>query len=428
MEYSFTEDFARNADANDKLQSFRDKFIIPQHKGKDSIYLCGNSLGLQPKNLMQYLQAELDVWGQYGVEGHFTTTESPTGSAGNWMAYHERFAAPIAQIVGAEPAEVVVMNQLTVNLHLLMNSFYRPTKQRYKILCEKKPFPSDSYAFESQAILHGLNPADTIIEVDYSNGYYTSTQSIIDAIEKHGEELEVVIIGGVNYYTGQLYNMEAITQAAHKVGAYAGFDLAHAAGNVELNLHNWEVDFACWCSYKYINSGPGAVAGAFVHQKHHNSNLPRMAGWWGHNKTNRFKMEPGFDPIPTAEGWQLSNAPILSMAAHKAAVDIFTDAGMPALVDKSRTLTGYLEFCLNQINTGDDFEIITPANPTERGCQLSLLFNEKGRPVFDALTAQGVIADWRNPNVIRIAPVPLYNTFTDVYRFAKIVADTLNTL
>jgi kynureninase len=425
MEYSFTDDFARNADANDTLKSFRDKFIIPQHNGQDAVYLCGNSLGLQPKNLMHYLQAELDVWGQYGVEGHFTTIETETGSAGNWMAYHERFAAPVAQIVGAEPAEVVVMNQLTVNLHLLMNSFYRPTKQRYKILCEKKPFPSDSYAFESQAILHGLNPADTIIEVDYSDGYYTSTQTIIDAIEKHGAELAVVIIGGVNYYTGQLYNMEAITQAAHKVGAYAGFDLAHAAGNVALNLHNWQVDFACWCSYKYINSGPGAVAGAFVHQNHHNSNLPRMAGWWGHNKTNRFKMEPGFDPIPTAEGWQLSNAPILSMAAHKAAIDIFTEAGMPALVEKSRALTGYLEFCLNQINTANNFKIITPANPTERGCQLSLLFNENGRAVFDALTAQGVIADWRNPNVIRIAPVPLYNTFTDVYRFVTIVGGSL---
>jgi kynureninase len=426
----FKEQFAQQQDANDKLKSFRDKFLLPKHNGQPAVYLCGNSLGLQPKNLGEYIQAELDVWAELGVEGHFTDREKTladgtTITTGNWMPYHERFATDVSAIVGALPSEVVVMNQLTVNLHLLLTSFYRPTKERYKIICEKKPFPSDSYAFESQARLHGFEPAEAIIEIDYTDGYYTATQQIIDTINKHANELAVVIIGGVNYYNGQLYDMQAITEASHKTGAYCGFDLAHAAGNVALDLHNWNVDFACWCSYKYLNSGPGGVAGAFVHQKHHKANLPRMAGWWGHNKENRFKMEPGFSPIESAEGWQLSNAPILSMAAHRASVAIFAEAGMNALTAKSKQLTAYLEFCLNQINTNNDFEIITPTNPSERGCQLSLLFNDKGREVFDALTANGVIADWRNPNVIRIAPVPLYNSFIDVYRFAKIVANSL---
>lgn len=425
----FTEQFATEQDNNDALAPFRNRFIIPQHHGADAIYLCGNSLGLQPKNLGQYIQAELDVWAHLGVEGHFTTEEVtlPDGTvvkAGNWMPYHEWFAEPVAKIVGALPAEVVVMNQLTVNLHLLMASFYRPANGRYKILCEKKPFPSDMYAFESQARLNGYDPADAIVEVDYTDGHYTSTQAIIDAIELHAKELAVVVIGGVNYYTGQLYNLEAIAAAAQKHGIMVGFDLAHAAGNVELKLHQWGVDFACWCSYKYLNSGPGSVAGAFVHQKHHNSNLPRMAGWWGHNKANRFLMQPGFDPVPTAEGWQLSNAPILSMAAHKASVSIFDEAGMANLIAKSRKLTAYLEYCLNEVNNGA-FEIITPTNPVERGCQLSLLFNRNGRAVFDKLTAAGIIADWRNPNVIRIAPVPLYNSFVDVYRFAKIVGENI---
>ena len=425
----FTEDFALEADENDPLKSFRDKFYIPQQTGYDVVYFCGNSLGLQPKNLGKYIQAELEIWANLGVEGHFNTGEStlPGGqeiTAGNWFAYHEQFAEPLAKIVGALPSEVVVMNQLTVNLQLLLTSFYRPTKERFKIICEKKPFPSDDYALESQVRLHGFNPEEAIIEVDYSEGYYIATQKIIDAINTHGPQLALVMIGGVNYYTGQLYNMSAITTAAHSVGAFAGYDLAHAAGNVELNLHNWGADFACWCSYKYMNSGPGGVAGAFVHQKHHASNLPRLAGWWGHKKEERFKMEKGFQPIESAEGWQLSNAPILSMAAHKAAIDIFDDAGMQNLIAKSKALTGYLEFCLNEINKGT-FKIITPANPAERGCQLSLLFNENGRKVFDKLTQSGIIADWRNPNVIRIAPVPLYNSFTDVYRFAQTVKEAI---
>lgn len=430
MSFVFDENFATQADENDQLKGFRDKFLLPKHNGQPAVYLCGNSLGLQPKNLAEYIQAELDVWAELGVEGHFTDrektlTDGTTIASGNWMPYHEHFAADVSKIVGALPAEVVVMNQLTVNLHLLMASFYRPTQERFKIICEKKPFPSDSYAFESQARLHGFDPAEAVIEIDYSDGYYTSTQQIIDTINKHADELAVVIIGGVNYYNGQLYDMKAITEATHKTGAYCGFDLAHAAGNVALELHNWNVDFACWCSYKYLNSGPGSVAGAFVHQKHHQSNLPRMAGWWGHNKESRFKMEPGFNPIQSAEGWQLSNAPILSMAAHRASVALFAAAGMDALVAKSKKLTGYLEFCLNQVNTNNAFEIITPANPDERGCQLSMLFNDKGREVFDKLTANGVIADWRNPNVIRVAPVPLYNSFADVFKFATLVAEVL---
>jgi kynureninase len=426
----FTEQFAQQQDSNDQLKGFRNKFIIPKHNGTDAVYFCGNSLGLQPKNLGEYIQAELDVWAELGVEGHFTDrtktlADGTTIASGNWMPYHERFSNDISKIVGALPSEVVVMNQLTVNLHLLMASFYRPTKERFKIICEKKPFPSDSYAFESQARMHGFDPKEAVIEIDYSDGYYTATQQIIDTINQHGNELAVVIIGGVNYYNGQLYDMKIITEATHKTGAYCGFDLAHAAGNVALELHNWNVDFACWCSYKYLNSGPGSVAGAFVHEKHHKSNLPRMAGWWGHNKENRFKMEPGFNPIESAEGWQLSNAPIFSMAAHRASVAIFAEAGMEALTAKSKQLTNYLEFCLQQVNAANTFEIITPSNPAERGCQLSLLFNNKGREVFDALTANGVIADWRNPNVIRIAPVPLYNSFSDCYRFAKIVGDII---
>lgn len=425
----FTENFAAELDKNDPLKSFRDKFYIPQHNEQPVAYFCGNSLGLQPKNTAAYLQAELDMWANMGVEGHFNTAEKQLSSgaiisSGNWFAYHERFAEPVAKIVGALPSEVVVMNQLTVNLQLLLTSFYQPTKERFKIICEKKPFPSDDYALESQVRLHGLTPEEAIVEVDYTEGYYTSTQSFIDAINQHGNELALVLVGGVNYYSGQLYNMQAITQAAHNVGAYAGFDLAHAAGNVELNLHNWRADFACWCSYKYLNSGPGGVAGAFVHQKHHKTNLHRLAGWWGHNKEERFKMEKGFKPIESAEGWQLSNAPILSMAAHRASVDMFNEAGMPTLITKSKQLTAYLEFCLNRINKGH-FEIITPENPAERGCQLSLLFNANGRKVFDYLTQQGIIADWRNPNVIRVAPVPMYNSFTDVYRLVKAIEQAL---
>jgi len=323
-----------------------------------------------------------------------------------------------------------VMNQLTVNLHLLMVSFYRPTKQRYKIICEAKAFPSDQYAFESQVRYHGFDPADAIVEVNPQQGANTiRIDDILAVIDQHRDELALVLFGGVNYYTGQLFDMEAITVATHRAGAYAGFDLAHAAGNVELKLHDWEVDFACWCSYKYLNSGPGGVAGVYIHQQYAiNKELPRFAGWWGYTKGTRFKMEKGFEPIPTAEGWQLSNAPVLSMAAHKASLDIFDEAGMANLVAKSKWLSGYLHFILNDINSKQKeklIEVITPSNEKERGCQVSMLMLKRGKEIFNELSRQGVIADWREPNVIRVAPVPLYNTFEDVWRFGEIVRTTI---
>lgn len=420
MNFEFTEAFAHQADTTDSLQHFRDQFHFPQHLGSNCLYFTGNSLGLQPKTVKDYVQAELDVWASLGVEGHFTTV----GNHGHWFDYHKTLTHSLSKLVGAQPTEVVAMNHLTVNLHLLLSSFYRPTAERFKIVCEQKPFPSDMYAFESVARLHGLNPDDVIVEVPYSNGYYTDTQTFVDVINTHGNEVAVVLVGGVNYYTGQFYNLQAIAQAAHSVGAYMGTDLAHAIGNVPLQLHDWNVDFACWCTYKYLNSGPGGVGGAFVHQKHHHSNLPRQAGWWGHAEEERFKMLPGFTPTPTAEGWQLSNAPVLSMAAHRAALALFDEAGVENLRTKSLALTGYLVFCLNQFR-GTVFSIITPENPAERGCQLSLLFKERGKEVFDYLQENGVIADWRNPNVIRVAPVPLYNSFADVYQLANLIKEAI---
>ena len=346
------------------------------------------------------------------------------------MPYHEIFPKQLSKIVGCKENEVVVMNTLTVNLHLLMASFYRPTKQRYKIICEAKAFPSDQYAFESQARYHGLNPDETVIEVAPRQGEHNlRTEDILSTIRKHGDSVAVVLFGGVNYYTGQLFDMKAITDTAHLVGAYAGFDLAHAAGNAELHLHDWNVDFACWCSYKYLNSGPGGVGGIYIYEKHAaNTELPRFAGWWGYTKETRFKMEKGFDAIPTAEGWQLSNAPVLSMAAHKASLDIFEEAGIDKLHKKGRSLSGYLHYILNELNSGQKekiIEIITPLNENERGCQVSMLMLKKGKDIFNEMTKQGVIADWREPNVIRVAPVPLYNSFEDVWRFGEIVRTTI---
>lgn len=424
MNYQNTLAFAKELDANDSLKEFRQKFFIPQHEGKDCVYFTGNSLGLQPKTTAQYVQQELDDWAKLGVEGHFQAKHP-------WMPYHEIFPKQLSQIIGCQENEVVVMNQLTVNLHLLMVSFYRPTKERYKIICEAKAFPSDQYAFETQARYHGFNPADAVIEVSPREGEHTlRTEDILATIREHGDTTAVVLFGGINYYTGQLFEMKAITDAAHAVGAYAGFDLAHAAGNVELHLHEWKVDFACWCSYKYMNSGPGGVAGVYIHEKHvANNDLPRFAGWWGYKKETRFKMEKGFEPIPTAEGWQLSNAPVLSMAAHKASLDIFEEAGMEKLHAKRKQLAAYLHFVLNDINSNQAekiLEIITPANEKERGCQVSMLMLKNGKYIFNELTKQGVIADWREPNVIRIAPVPLYNSYEDIYRFGEIISGVLN--
>lgn len=412
----FSLQFAQELDQKDPLKEYRNRFFIPQHNGQDTVYFTGNSLGLQPKSVKDYIQSELDDWAKFGVEGHFDAKRP-------WFAYHEFLTEKAAKIVGAKSNEVVVTHSLTTNLHLLMVSFYRPTKSRYKILCEKKAFPSDQYALESQVKFHGYNPKDAIIEIEPRSGEHTiNDQDILDTISKFGNEIALVMIGGVNYYTGQLFDMQSITQAGHRVGAVVGFDLAHAAGNVKLNLHDWQVDFAAWCSYKYLNSSPGGVSGMFVHENHANKpELPRFAGWWGHDKAVRFLMEPGFKPMPGAEGWQLSNAPVLGMAAHLASLDIFDEVGMDKLITKRIQLTNYLEEIIHEVSAKHSekcqFEIITPKEEKRRGAQLSILVHGKGKPLFDALTKQGVIADWREPNVIRIAPVPLYNSFEDVYRF-----------
>jgi kynureninase len=425
MDYQNSLEYAQSLDNADELKSFREKFHIPKHEGKDVIYFTGNSLGLQPKATKDYILRELDDWAEHGVEGHFMA-RSP------WYSYHEIFPRQLANVVGAFPDEVVAMNHLTVNLHVLFTTFYRPTKERFKIICEARAFPSDQYALESQVLIHGLKPSDCIIEVQPSDGFHhIKTEDIIATIEQHADELAVVLFGGVNYYTGQVFDMEAITVAAHKAGAYAGFDLAHAAGNVAMKLHDWNVDFACWCSYKYLNSGPGGVAGAFIHLRHAvNTSLPRLAGWWGYAKESRFQMKPGFQPIPTAEGWQLSNAPVLSMAAHKAALDMFEEAGMEKLMAKSRKLTRYLFYLLDDINKQRQqklIEVITPRGDNEHGCQVSMLMLERGKEIFNGLTAKGVVSDWREPNVIRIAPVPLYNSFEDVWRFGNIIEGIINT-
>jgi kynureninase len=418
MSQDFTAETALAFDQQDELRGFRSRFLIPPLQGKESVYLCGNSLGLQPKSTSASIQQELDDWAKLGVEGHVHGRRP-------WLSYHEQFAAPLARLTGALPEEVVAMNGLTVNLHILMISFYRPTAQRYRIICEEKAFPSDSYALQSQALLHGLQPADVIHEIKPRAGQaHLEEEDILEAIRAEGDALALVMIGGVNYYTGQVFDMERITRETHAVGAIAGFDLAHAIGNIELNLHAWNVDFAAWCSYKYLNSGPGSVAGIYIHEKHaSNPDTFRLAGWWGHDKASRFKMEPEFVPIPTAESWQMSNAPVLSMAALKASLDIFDEAGMDRLAAKSKKLTAYLHKLLEEVQQMPQhqglFSIITPK---QRGCQLSLLFHRDGKKAFDYLFAHGVIADWREPDVIRIAPAPLYNSYTDAFQFAHILS------
>ena len=424
MNFENTESFAKSMDDSDPLKSFRDLFYMPIMYGKPAIYFTGNSLGLQPKTTQDYVVDELEDWANFGVEGHFHARKP-------WMPYHEIFPSQLSKIVGCKETEVVVMNQLTVNLHLLMVSFYRPTKERFKIICEAKAFPSDQYAIESQVKFHGLNPDEAIIEVTPRTGeHIIRNEDILQTIQQHGSCVAMVLIGGVNYYTGQVFDMKQITEVAHGVGAYAGFDLAHAAGNVALQLHDWQVDFACWCSYKYLNSGPGGVGGVFIHEKHiADKALPRFAGWWGYDKEARFQMKKGFEPMPTAEGWQLSNAPILSMAAHKAALDVFEEAGMPRLHEKRKLLSDYLFYVIDICNSDakdNEATIITPRNVNEKGCQVSLLLKNEGRKIFEELTKAGVIADWREPNVIRIAPVPLYNSFEDIYRFGQLLKQQLS--
>jgi len=417
MTFEYSHAFAQQLDDADPLRSFRNEFFFPAHEGKDVLYFTGNSLGLQPKGTRESVLSELEDWAKWGVEGHFHARRP-------WYSYHEILTETSAAIVGAKPSEVVVMNQLTVNLHLLLISFYRPEGKRKKILFEYKPFPSDHYAFESQARLHNFLPNEVLVEMQPRDSEWNlRTEDIVAKIHELGDELACVCFGGVNYFTGQYFDLSAITQASHQVGATCGFDLAHAAGNVPVKLHDWGVDFACWCSYKYLNSGPGGVAGAFVHERHHhNRELVRLAGWWGHNKETRFQMAPGFDPIPSAEAWQLSNAPILSMAAHKVALDLFKGAGIEALREKSEKLTSFLEFVIHEVSKLSDvqMEIITPTDPSARGCQLSIVVPGYDRSIVRKLAKNGIIVDWREPNVIRMAPVPLYNSYTDIISFGKI--------
>ncbi|NRT16140.1 kynureninase [Flavobacterium sp. 28A] len=417
MTFENTKAFAQQLDSQDKLHNYRSEFIFPKVNNKEVVYFTGNSLGLQPKRTKAYVDEVMDDWANLAVEGHFYA-EKP------WWDYHERFAAPLSKIVGALPSEVTVMNTLTVNLHLLMVSFYQPTATRFKIICEEKAFPSDQYMFQSQVDFHGYAPEDAIVEIKRREGEHNiRLEDVLAKIEEVGDELALVLIGGVNYYTGQVFDMKTITAVGHKAGAKVGWDLAHAAGNIKLELHDWDVDFAAWCSYKYMNSGPGNASGVFVHEKHHNANLPRFAGWWGHNKERRFKMEPKFDAVHGADGWQISNLPVLSLAPYLASVDMFAEIGMDALIEKRNKITSYLEFILQEIDKEVDssFEIITPSNPSERASQLSVLLHGEGRSLFDYLMENGVIVDWREPNVIRLAPVPLYCSFEDMYNFGQIL-------
>ena len=424
MNFEYTLAFAQNLDENDVLKSFREQFLIPKNGDKEITYLCGNSLGLQPKSAVLELNTQLEVWQNHAVEGWFEGKE-------NWLNYHHQIKDLLAPIVGAKPEEVTCMNSLTVNLHLLLTSFYQPKGKRFKIIMEGGAFPSDQYAIESHVKTRGLNDKEVIVEVFPRNGEETlRTEDIIAQIEACGDELALVLFGGINYYTGQFFDLEAITKAGHEVGAMVGFDLAHAAGNVPVQLHHWGVDFACWCSYKYMNSGPGGISGIFVHEKHFNKDYNRLAGWWGYQLQNRFKMEKGFIPDFGAEGWQVSTSPILLMATHKAALTVFNEAGFERLRAKSILLTSYLEFIIQRVNdqVGEDFlKIITPKNAEERGAQLSIICKRGGKTLFDALVAQNIIGDWREPNVIRLSPIPLYNTFREIYFLGQVLLNNLKT-
>jgi kynureninase len=419
MNFENTLAFAQQLDKQDKLSRFRNEFHLLQKDGRPVIYLCGNSLGLQPKRVREAIDQELKDWADLGVEGHFAG-KNP------WMYYHHFLTEKAAKVVGAKPSEVVVMNNLTANLHLMMVSFYRPTKTRYKIMMEVSAFPSDQYAMETQALHHGFNPDDAIIELKPREGEYTlRTEDIIAKINAHKDDLAIVMMGGVNYYTGQAFDMRAITKAAHDVGATVGFDCAHAAGNLQLKLHDWNVDFAVWCTYKYLNSGPGGTSGVFVHERHgKNPELIRFAGWWGHDEKERFLMKKGFKPMEGAAGWQLSNAQIFPMAIHKASLELFDEAGIENLRAKSETLTGYLEFILSDYSK--HLTVITPKTAADRGCQLSIIVKQNGKKLFDYLEANGIMPDWREPDVIRMSPVPMYNTFEEVYYIGKTLESYFN--
>jgi kynureninase len=420
MKYVNSEAFAQEQDSRDELKGFREHFIFPQHEGKDVIYFCGNSLGLQPKNAAGYVERELAKWAEHAVEGHFNEPRP-------WLYYHKLFKQSSAHLVGALEHEVVVMNNLTTNLHLLMASFYRPKGKQTKILMEAGSFPSDAYAVETQVRFHGLDPDKHIIELKPKEGaHFLDPVDILRAIDHHAGELALILMPGIQYYTGQVMPMEAIAKKAREQGIPFGLDLAHAAGNIPMELHDWGVDFAVWCTYKYLNSGPGSVAGAFVHERHaNNPEMPRLAGWWGHDEESRFKMEKGFVPMHGADGWQLSNMNILGTAAHLASAELFMQANIKTLRSKSIRLTGFLNYVIYQIDGGEYIEVITPQEPDSRGAQLSLLVKKGGKRLFNLLREEGVIGDWREPDVIRLAPTPMYNTFMDVYRFGQILDKAL---
>ena len=415
MTFENSRSFAKTLDQDDPLGSYKEKFHYPKNAIKENIiYFSGNSLGIQPKSVRKYVEKELYVWEREGLLGQHS----------RWHNFHERLIENTARLVGARPSEVVVMNALTVNIHLLMVSFYQPNKTRNKIIIEQGTFPSDQYAIESQIKFHGFDPQDTLIELRPRESETTlRTKDILAVVRKVNEELATVILGSVNYYTGQAFDMQSITKAGHEAGAYVGFDMAHGAGNLEMNLHDWNVDFAAWCSYKYLCAGPGAPAGIFIHKTHHDWAGPRLTGWWGHNKNTRFEMGPDFDPIQTAEGWQISNAPVMGMAPLLAAMEIFDEAGMTAIRLKSEKLTGFLEHLI-AVNL-PAVSIITPTNPIERGCQLSLVV-PGGENTFEKISKKGVVCDWRKPDVIRVAPHPLFNRYTEVYDFVNLLEQSLS--
>ena len=414
-------DFAIKKDKEDPLNKYRNEFLIPtNNKGEDLIYLCGNSLGLQPKKTSDYIQQELIDWAKFGVEGH-TDAKHP------WLPYHEFLTNSMAKIVGAKPSEVVIMNSLTTNLHLMMVSFYQPSKNKYKILIERDAFPSDKYAVESQLKLHGYCEKKGLIQWKPREGEeLCRIEDLEQIMQEQGDEIALIMIGATNYYSGQLYPLKKITEIGHQYNCLVGFDLAHGVGNIQPNLHESGADFAVWCTYKYLNSGPGSLGGCFVHELHaNNTKLKRFAGWWGHNKETRFNMRHEFDVLPGAEGWQLSNPAILSMAAIRASLDLFDKAGFSNLTKKSKSLTGFLEYLIEGLNN-PKINIITPKNPHDRGCQLSIQVKEANRQLHTLLTQSGVISDWREPDVIRVAPTPLYNSYQDVYEFIQRLKKILN--
>ena len=419
--YKLGLEYAKQQDQNDPLASYRNQFHIPKDKeGNNWLYFTGNSLGLQPKSTKTYINQELEDWANLGVEGHFEA-KNP------WMPYHEYLTNSMAKIVGAKPIEVVIMNTLKTNLHLLMVSFYQPTKTKYKIVIESDAFPSDRYAVQTQLEFHGFDANEGLIEWKPRQGEeLIRIEDLENILEDQGDEIALLLIGGVNYYTGQYLDLKRIAQLGHSKNCMVGIDLAHGAGNIQPELHDSGVDFAAWCTYKYLNSGPGSLAGLFVHEKHaHNKDLKRFAGWWSHNKSTRFNMRQPLDVIPGAEGWQLSNPPILSMAAIRASLDMFDEVGMDALRKKSIKLTGYLEFLINELNN-DKINIITPSNPKERGCQLSIQVIDADKSLHQKLSDAHIITDWREPDVIRCAPTPFYNTFEDVYKMVEKLNEILN--